>query len=672
MGREWFGRPRTQRAAVAAGIVSVRSGRVKLVLLTVLPVWIFMGVDPWGWDHFVPLRFAVLIPLITALFAATLTSRRFFSMPAEFTLFATLLVWLLFATLVATDRLPAWIGTPERRLGFLAWVLFGLCLAVGLTLTAMEGRWLIRAFVLATGLAGSYTALELVDLVVDVSFAGGRLGGPFGQPAMLGAAMLLGVPISVGLAADTSSSVVWRRVGAICAALGAFALVASASRAAFIAVVIVAIAAVVRHMPRIGSGASREESQRRSDRRRGPSGQAGMRAVSAANQERKVGPDEYSAHLSARPERHATSEPKTQTAHLVAGIAAIGLVVVTLSPVGERLVDLGRGGLDSRIDEWQVASRAIVASPIVGVGPEGYRLVFGEVVDDEYVLAYGRQTVTDRAHSAPLDLALIGGVPLAMLYLALAWSLGRRASRLLADGGITGGIAAAVLAYMLHQLVFFPLADIDLLFWLLAGVLVSLDAKVAPTLHLSTRIRTTSAALLVAATGIVIAAGVVEVVADHRVSDAVNAKSAEEATAHAEAASHLVPWSVRYSFIASRVVAAEATLSAVERSIELISAATKVSPRDPSVEAEVGRLLLESARLTLDPEAVAAAVRHLETVVGHDPADPNDIVGLGLAYVLLGDVPNARASFERASTLGSTDATRLKAALPESPAGVAP
>src|SRR5690349_11382639 len=39
-------------------------------------------------------------------------------------LWVALIAWLLLATVFASDHLYAWIGTPDRRLGFVAWITF--------------------------------------------------------------------------------------------------------------------------------------------------------------------------------------------------------------------------------------------------------------------------------------------------------------------------------------------------------------------------------------------------------------------------------------------------------------------------------------------------------------------------------------------------------------------
>lgn len=81
-------------------------------------------------------------------------------------------------------------------------------------------------------------------------------------------------------------------------------------------------------------------------------------------------------------------------------------VVALATPVGGRLVALANptapGGA-TRVDEWRVAGRVLVAHPVTGVGPEGYRIAFAEGVDEAYERRHGRDPLPDRAHAGPLD-----------------------------------------------------------------------------------------------------------------------------------------------------------------------------------------------------------------------------------------------------------------------------
>ena len=63
--------------------------------------------------------------------------------------------------------------------------------------------------------------------------------------------------------------------------------------------------------------------------------------------------------------------------------------------------------------------RTIAGHPLLGVGPEGYRVVFPHEVDAAYIHAYGDAVYPDRAHNGILDVTLDGGLLAGALYAAL-------------------------------------------------------------------------------------------------------------------------------------------------------------------------------------------------------------------------------------------------------------
>src|SRR5690606_23113469 len=84
-------------------------------------------------------------------------------------------------------------------------------------------------------------------------------------------------------------------------------------------------------------------------------------------------------------------------------IAGVFVLVIAVAAVGPRLAGVverdGAGGA-SRLAEWEVAARVVAQRPLLGVGPEGYRIAFADGVDPEYERSYGRDVLPDRAHSA--------------------------------------------------------------------------------------------------------------------------------------------------------------------------------------------------------------------------------------------------------------------------------
>ena len=236
------------------------------------------------------------------------------------------------------------------------------------------------------GAIATAEALGWEPTVLDVA---DRLSGTFGSPAYLGAATALLLPIAIGVAAPTTSTSSRVRVVGAVGGGGAPGC----------------------RVPRLGGagGVAGARGRRRSWSLRPHAG-----AVQAL--------------VRRRPGRSAA---------IAVGLASVAVVVLVATPVGSRLgdaTDPDRAGGRGRIDEWRVAANVVADHPVVGVGPEGYRTAFHEGVDERYERAHGRRQQPDRAHSAPLDLALIGGLPLLAVWVAVLALVGRAAWRLLRDG----------------------------------------------------------------------------------------------------------------------------------------------------------------------------------------------------------------------------------------------
>ena len=115
----------------------------------------------------------------------------------------------------------------------------------------------------------------------------------------------------------------------------------------------------------------------------------------------------------------------------------------------------------------------MIARHPLGVGPEGYRIVFHEGVDGSYERNYGRQVLPDRAHNVLLDVALSGGLPGAALYVVLIVMVARSLLRAVRRGPAwTAGVAAGIAAYWIQEQLLFPVATLEPAVWLLSGLVV--------------------------------------------------------------------------------------------------------------------------------------------------------------------------------------------------------
>lgn len=434
----------------------------------------------------------------------------------------------------AADPFHALIGTPDRHFGVATWMLLvGVFVALRGAADAEALRLISRTSAAVVGALGAWTILELAGVGgFASSFAEGRAGGPFGQPAFLGAAAVLLTPLGVGAGAGAGADDPRRRSLATIAAVGGIvALAGSGSRAAMIG----AAVAIAVMAPRIDF------------RRRGPA----LTLVGAA-------------------------------------------LAVAVLPIGGRFLDAvtSAGPIQSRADEWTVGLRAWLSSPgrfAAGWGPEGYRTVFGRFVDDQYVIEHGREVITDRAHSGIIDIGLSIGLIglLGWLVLIGAVLIGARDAGVPRVEGTSGDhdarrsrrfIVAGVTGYFVQQLFLFPVTELDLVAFGLLG-LIAMSRPQRPA-HASRSVAA-AATLVAVVAGI---AGAADIAADHAI---------DRTPPNAAAATSLRPDSIRYAFIAGRV---ESGAGSLESALDAIAAGRDISPRDPALRLEEARLRTELAR----------------------------------------------------------------------------
>jgi O-antigen ligase len=560
-----------------------------------------LAVDPGGLAPFGPARFAAVSA--SALAAAGLALRAGGSLARW-----PMVAWAGFLALVALaaafglDPLYAWIGTPERHFGALTW---GLCFAAfvaGQLLARHGARFAVPAVVASVGVVGMWAAAEVLGYQpLALAGAGQRPVATLGSSAYLGAAMVLLVPVVGGLALDAARPRPLRSVAALAGASGGLALVASGARAAWVGALVAGTAVVVARRPRL----------------------------------RRVLP--WTA------------------------VTAVALAVLT--GVGGRVPEAfgdDGGGIGGRLDEWRVATTMVAAHPLLGVGPEGYRIAFGAHVDDRYEIDHGRQPLPDRAHSAVLDVATTAGLPGLAAYLVLLAVVGRLVVRVLRRGPPElVGVAAGLIGYAAQSAFLFPLSELDPLAWLLAGTVVA-TATAAPGELVRVSPRRLSPALLAVLAGVALVAGTLDVAADRRARRSLLAISTPVA-APVPPASDLRPDALRYHLVDARVHQADGTRAGLEAAIGDLDRALDLSPLDPVARAEGARLLLERARASDDPDDITHARQALERLAGDDPRNAEGLLRLGLARALSGDEA-AWLSAERLAPSSAAASTNLAVA----------
>ncbi|MEX0848343.1 MAG: O-antigen ligase family protein [Ilumatobacteraceae bacterium] len=549
-----------------------------------------VAVSPGGLSPYGPARWMVVSTISLVLVGLALRYGTVALHTASRRAWWALLAWLAVATFLGGDVPTALLGQGDRHLGLITWLLLFGTFAAGQQVVGGDIRLLTRCTVVATACMGAWAAIEVV------AGDGGRLGGPFGSAAYLGAAACLLTPVSVGVAWADTEVPPWRWAAGLASVGGVLALVGSGARAAWVGAAAAAVVVVLV-------------------RRR----------------------------------------PHPSTLRWAVLVGAVMLVVAL--PWAGSLLDRPHGQT-SRLDEWRIAARVVARHPLVGVGPEGYRIAVSEGIDAHYERTYGRDRVLpDRAHSGPLDVALVGGIPAAVLYVGLVGFVVLRAWRAMRESAVVAGVAMAVIGYAVQQLLLFPLAELDPVWWLFAGLVVTQTSPLRRARPVPARRAVGVAVMGLAAVALV--AGIADTAADRLALHALDARAdgrTDDAVAAAERAVRLRPDLVRYRIVASSVLAARGSLADIDEALGEVDAALAWSPLDPMAVDERGSLLIARAGITGDAADAAAAVEYGTVLVGRDPLRARWQVQLGRAAAIAGDTETARAAWTTAADLSPDDA----------------
>jgi hypothetical protein len=315
-----------------------------------------------------------------------------------------------------------------------------------------------------------------------------------------------------------------------------------------------------------------------------------------------------------------------------------------------------------------VAAAVVADRPVVGVGPEGYRIVAPAHIDDAYTRRHGRDVVVDRAHDGVLDVAAATGLPAAVVYVGLLAAVVVAAVRVVRrpPDPVVAGAALALVAWVTQQLVSFPIAEVDPAAWVLAGVVVVASRPVpagrpgvppagrpvpAGTPGVPPAGRLVAAGRVAAGlVAVVLAvAGATAVVADRDLGHAGRLRSGSVAAVlSADRATALRPDDVDAWYVAAQLAAARPGLLAVDSGLDRVEAGLRRSPRDPALRALDEQLLAERALRSGLPADLAAAEQASRALVSDDPAGPAHHRMLGLVLAARG---GARAEAEAKSEL---------------------
>lgn len=487
--------------------------------------------------------------------------------------------WAGLSTVLSVHPPTALLGQPGRYEGFAAFVTYAV--VFHLTLQYADRlprvRSLARALVWSSAIVALYGVVQWLGLdPIEWNRSGfeiERAFSTYGNPDFLGGFLMFGLPLSLGLALTEE------RTAARLALWGAFgtlglSLMVTFTRGAWIGGVVgVALVAVI--------------AWRNGVRPRG----ADWGVLAAA------------------------------------AVAIVAVVVRSLSSespvlnVASRLSSLFEFSAGSGLTRTQIMGAAldsIGASPLVGHGPDTFRLLFPLYRPIGYVADAGYLSVADNAHSYPLHLAAgVGVVGALLLYAAFAWAAVRSAPAVFTGGAsgsagrvVLGSFWAAAAAYLVQMLFGLSTPGSTFALWMAVAVVVGPTAR---SFVLPAAVARITAVALTCAALAGVALQFVQLTADrhYQLSSSVDINVRLQ---EAQAAARLNPLSYRY----------RGEVGLVRAQQYLIAAEQTAAAQAQGIDS--------SGALQLEREAFALAQTELLDLIEFAPQLPENYVFLATVY----------------------------------------
>ncbi|MCU1484760.1 MAG: hypothetical protein JWN67_1506, partial [Actinomycetia bacterium] len=169
--------------------------------LAAVPVVAVLAIDPGGLAPFGPAKWLALTTLLLVVAAWVALDRPLRIAPRPTLAWGAFLAVVVVAALTGLDPVYAWLGTPERHLGAVAWLLCAVAFVVAQSTDEAEGRTVAAGAAIAAGALGAWATAEALGWhPLHLVGAGTRPVGTLGSSAYLGAATALLAPVAAGMA----------------------------------------------------------------------------------------------------------------------------------------------------------------------------------------------------------------------------------------------------------------------------------------------------------------------------------------------------------------------------------------------------------------------------------------------------------------------------------------
>jgi predicted Zn-dependent protease len=212
-------------------------------------------------------------------------------------------------------------------------------------------------------------------------------------------------------------------------------------------------------------------------------------------------------------------------------------------------------------------------------------------------------------------------------------------------------VAIGLVAYAVQSLFLFPIAELEPVAWLLAGIVVAGVARREEQFALEPP--RAVPAIAGAAAAVTLVAGVLDVAADRDARTTLAAVAADRPVGRTRA-DHLRPDALRYRLVAAQALEATGTADGLRRAVHVLDEGLAYSPRDPVVRGERARLLLVLAQTTGSKTDAIGARQAFDRLLRDDPRNAAVLLRAGVARALAGDPAGAESAWLAAERLAPT------------------
>jgi O-antigen ligase len=344
---------------------------------------------------------------------------------------------------------------------------------------------------------------------------------------------------------------------------------------------------------------------------------------------------------------------------LATALGAVAFVVMLVAtPLGSRLLDIGRGiGLRDRVLLYQSAFQMFLDHPFLGVGFENFAVAYPRYQQAEWFSLAGMNTTNTSAHDWILHVAATTGIVGLLANFALLAAFTIHAWRRARDPDAAGVIIAlaAIAAYYGAGLVLPGAQSIQWIPWVCVGVALASELRSARVVPALPPIRLPGLVRLLIVAGMAsVAFGQLGSIDANRAAkaaeSALSAASASRAVDLARTATTVDPGRAVYWNDLGRSLELVPDLAAARGAYRQ---ATSRSPYTPAFWWNLGRMEQEFAKQN-EPGARDAAYEAMRRAIATDPQNPDSFDRFGRIQFALADYKGAIESEQQAIALFPT------------------